>query len=192
MPLEVITGPMFSGKTEELIRRLNRAAQAKKTVILFKPEIDKRYTHENFVSTHTGQIFPAINISTEYNFENLSEFITNTFGSSVDVVGIDEVQFFSKDYFKIFKDLANSKKRLIATGLDTDYRFEPFGIVPELLSIADKVKKLTAVCAVCSKKATRTQRLEDGLPAYTLGPIIQVGGSESYEARCRKCHRFGK
>ncbi|QJA10261.1 thymidine kinase [Romboutsia sp. CE17] len=178
--IEAVIGPMYSGKSEELIRRLKRARIAKQNVLVFKPKIDDRYSKEDVVS-HSGDSIDAIPI------ENPSE-IYDYIDNKVQVVGIDEVQFFDEKIVDIAVDLANKGIRVIAAGLDMDFKGEPFGPTPKLLAVAEFVDKIQAVCSVCGQPATRSQRLIDGKPARYDDPIIQVGAVESYEARCRKCH----
>ncbi|MDK2981692.1 MAG: thymidine kinase [Chloroflexota bacterium] len=178
--VEVICGSMFSGKTEEMIRRLRRAVIAKQKVQVFKPVIDNRYNASK-VTSHAGVDFEAIPISESSEVvKNLKEDTT--------VVGIDEAQFFDDGIVKVIEDLANRGMRVLVTGLDMDFRGEPFGCIPELLSRADKIDKLQAICMKCGEPANRTQRLVDGKPAHYNDPIVIVGASEMYEARCRAHH----
>jgi thymidine kinase len=179
--VELICGSMFSGKTEELIRRLRRAQIAKQKVQVFKPSIDKRYT-ENQVSSHSGADFHAIPVDT-------APEILAHLEADVTVVGIDEVQFFDHEIVAVVKDLARRDIRVIMAGLDLDFRGEPFGAMPELLCEAEQVDKLHAICIVCGEEACRTQRLVNGQPAYYDDPIILVGAAETYEARCREHHQ---
>ena len=178
--IEVVIGPMYSGKSEELIRRLRRAKIAKQNVVVFKPQIDNRYSKEDVVS-HNGDSINAIPIS------NAKE-IYNHIDNKTQVVGIDEVQFFDEEIVEIAMNLADKGIRVIAAGLDMDFKGEPFGPTPKLLAGAEFVDKIQAICSVCGQPATRSQRLIDGKPARYDDPIIQVGAVESYEARCRKCH----
>ncbi|WP_398506983.1 thymidine kinase [Thermoanaerobacterium thermosaccharolyticum] len=178
--IEVVTGPMFSGKSEELIRRIKRAKIAKQKVQVFKPAIDDRYSIDKVVS-HNGDNMHAISIV------KASEILTYA-EEDTDVFAIDEVQFFDSEIVDIVKEIADSGKRVICAGLDMDFRGEPFGPTPELMAIAEFVDKLTAICMKCGNPATRTQRLINGRPANYDDPIIMVGAKESYEARCRKCH----
>jgi len=178
--IEVIVGPMYSGKSEELIRRIKRAKIAKQNVVVFKPVIDDRYSKTCVVS-HTGIKEEAICISK-------SEEIFNYVKDTTDVVAIDEVQFFDEKIVDVCKKLADKGKRVICAGLDMDFRGEPFGPIPKLLAIAEFVDKIQAICVVCGNPATRTQRLINGKPARYSDPIILVGATEAYEARCRKCH----
>lgn len=182
--LEIICGPMFSGKSEELIRRIKRAKIARQNVVVFKPRIDDRYEAE-CICSHDGNNIQAINITN-------SEEILNYINEDTDVIGVDEVQFLEGDTVSICRGLVSEGKRVICAGLDMDFRGEPFGCVPNLLAIADSVTKLTAVCMNCGKPAIFTQRLVDGKPARYDDPLILIGAKESYEARCRKCHEIEK
>ena len=179
--IEVVVGPMYSGKSEELIRRLKRAKIAKQNVIVFKPSIDNRYSNEDVVS-HSGISIKAVAIN---HPEEMLDYIDN----KTQVVGIDEVQFFANEVVEIAVKMADMGIRVIAAGLDLDFKAEPFGPVPGILARAEFVDKLQAVCVKCGSPATRTQRLINGMPAKADDPIIQVGASEAYEARCRKCHK---
>ena len=178
--IETITGSMFSGKSEELIRRLRRGIYAKQKVIVFKPAIDDRYHKEKVVS-HDGNEIEAINIST-------SREILNQDLDDVDVIGIDEVQFFDGEIVNIVEQLAKNGYRVVVAGLDMDFRGEPFEPMPKLLAVSEQVTKLQAVCAVCGSPSSRTQRLINGEPAKIDDPIILVGANESYEPRCRAHH----
>lgn len=179
--IEVITGPMFAGKTEELIRRIKRLEYAKKNIIVFKPVIDNRYA-ENEVVSHNNNRTKSVNIA---SVKEIFEHVT----SDTDVVAVDEVQFLEPEAVEILNYLADKGKRVIVSGLDTDFRGEPFSFMPKLIAIAEFVTKLTAVCVKCSAPATRTQRIVNGKPAKYMDPIVLIGASESYEARCRKCHK---
>ncbi len=178
--LEGITGCMSCGKSEELMRRLRRAAIAKQSVLLFKPSLDNR-TDETTVASRDGKRYDAIAV------DRPSEVLERVNGGC-QVVGFDEVQFFGPELLPVIDRLLERGTRVIVSGLDTDFRGEPFGIVPQLLALADDVTKFTAVCMRCGKPATRSQRLIDGQPAKYDAPTILVGGDESYEARCRSCH----
>lgn len=178
--LEVISGCMFAGKTEELIRRINVLSYAKKNIIVFKPKIDNRYSDTEIVS-HSGVKVPCLVI------EKAQE-ILNRIKSDTDVVAIDEVQFFDQEVVCVCEYLADKGIRVIVAGLDKDFRGEPFGIMPELLTRAEFVTKLTAVCTKCGAPATRTQRLVNGKPASFNDSIVLVGAVEHYEPRCRHCH----
>lgn len=178
--VEVICGSMFSGKSEELIRRVRRAKYGKLSVAVFKPAIDDRYAEEYIVS-HNGTSFTAYPISQSME---IIDIITD----EVDVVGIDEAQFFDENITKVVDHLAKRGIRVIIAGLDTDFRGEPFGQMPKLMALAESVTKLNAICPVCGSPASRTQRLIDGKPASYDDPVIMVGASESYEPRCRHHH----
>lgn len=186
--LEIICGSMFSGKTEELMRRLRRAEYAKQHVLTIKHVIDNRKNHSCIVS-HDGKERLASAI------ENAPEGIASIISladSAVHVVGIDEVQFFPPEIVEVILRLVQNGKRVIASGLDLDFRGEPFGIMPNLLSLADDIMKLKAICVSCGKEAHHTQRIINGKPAAYDDPIILVGASESYEARCRDCFTIDK
>ncbi len=178
--VEVICGSMFSGKTEELIRRVRRAMIARQKVQVFKPAIDARYSLQR-VTSHNGQDFEAIPVETVAEIASLIEPDTT-------VVAIDEAQFFDEEIVRFVERLAARGIRVILAGLDTDFRGEPFGPMPSLLCRADEVIKLHAICMVCGEEATRTQRLVNGQPARYDDPIIMVGAAEAYEARCREHH----
>ncbi|MBO3652158.1 MULTISPECIES: thymidine kinase [Bacillus] len=182
--LELICGSMFSGKSEELIRRVKRATYAKQEVKVFKPAIDNRYSEEAVVS-HNGTSMTSHVISSSAEiWDHISE--------STDVIAVDEVQFFGESIIGDLSSLADKGYRVIAAGLDMDFRGEPFGVVPNLMAVAESVTKLQAVCSVCGSPASRTQRLIDGKPASYDDPVILVGASESYEARCRHHHKVPK
>ena len=178
--IEVVCGSMFSGKTEELIRRVRRAIIAKQKVQVFKPELDDRYGLEQ-VTSHNGQNVEASPVP-------LAIDILDELHADTTVVAIDEAQFFDEGVVEVVEILANRSIRVIVAGLDTDFRGEPFGNMPELLCRAEQVTKLRAICMVCGNQASRTQRLVDGHPAYYDDPIILVGAKESYEPRCREHH----
>ena len=178
--IEAIIGPMYSGKSEELIRRLKRAKIAKQNIVVFKPTVDNRYSKEDVVS-HSGDSIEAIPI-------NKSSRIYDLIDEKTQVVGIDKVQFFDEKIVDVAVDLADKGIRVIAAGLDMDFRGEPFGPTPKLLAVAEFVDKIQAICSVCGHPATRSQRLVDGEPANYNDSTIKVGAVESYEARCRKCH----
>jgi len=182
--LEVICGSMFSGKTEELMLRLRRAEYARKNVITIKHEIDNRKSFACIVS-HNGVQREAYPVgSCENGLQALSDFVDDT----VDVIGIDEIQFFPSAAIPIILKMVEDGKRVIVAGLDLDFRREPFSIVPMLMALADEVMKLRAICMVCGNDANFTQRLIGGKPASYNDPTILVGGEECYEARCRQCH----
>ncbi|WP_456423597.1 thymidine kinase [Thermococcus sp.] len=183
--LEVITGPMFAGKTSELIKRIERQAYAKRRVALFKPSIDDRYSREEVVA-HNGLRYKAYVVPT--STEGVSGIVKLTEREKLEVIGIDEVQFFPMEIVQALNELADRGVYVIASGLNLDFRGEPFPVMKELLVRADSVVYLTAVCTVCGRPATRSQRLIDGKPAPRDSPVIMVGGKESYEARCRLHH----
>lgn len=181
--IEVICGSMFCGKTEELIRRVRRAIIARQKVEVFKPEIDDRYGIQR-ITSHTGQSVEAIPVKAAGEILELANGDTT-------VVAIDEAQFFDDGIVRVAQGLADEFNiRVIIAGLDTDFRGEPFGAMPHLLSIAEEVIKLQAICVVCGESASRTQRLVNGRPAARDDPIILVGAQESYEARCRQHHEI--
>jgi thymidine kinase len=179
--VEVICGSMFCGKTEELIRRLRRARIAKQQVQVFKPLIDNRYDQKK-VTSHSGLDVDAQPVES-------SEDILVELDSKTTVVGVDEVQFFDEGIVEVVETLAEQGIRVIVTGLDMDFRGEPFGCMPDLLARAEKVEKLQAICMVCGGAASRTQRLVNGQPAHYDEPIVLVGAQELYEARCRQHHQ---
>ena len=172
---------MFSGKSEELLRRVRRALIAKKDVQVFKSHLDDRYGGVFRISSHDGTELEAHPVTTSVQ-------IAEKVRDEVDVVAIDEAQFLDNGIVGVVNDIADRGVRVIVAGTDMDFRGEPFGPIPRLLAIAERIDKLHAICVVCSDLATRNQRLIDGEPAPAEGPTIQVGGAESYEARCRKCH----
>jgi len=178
--IELICGSMFSGKTEELIRRLKRAEIARLKVQVFKPALDVRYRPDN-LSSHSGSYYEATVV------QDAGEIVELIHEDS-DVVAIDEVQFFDWSVADLCETLANEGRRMILAGLDMDFRGEPFGPMPLLMAQAEAVDKLQAICIVCGAPASRTQRLIDGRPANYDDPIIMVGASEVYEARCRRHH----
>ena len=179
--IELICGSMFSGKTEELIRRVRRAKIARQNVQVFKPAMDTRYTTEA-VTSHNGLGVDAVPVQSAAEIEKLIQPETS-------VVAIDEVQFLGWEITELCQKLADRGVRVIAAGLDMDFRGEPFGPMPVLMAQAEHVEKLQAICVVCGNPASRTQRLINNQPAAYDDPVILVGGSESYEARCRKCHQ---
>ncbi len=178
--IEVVTGSMFSGKTDELIRRLRRATIARQKVQVFKPIIDNRY-HVDKVTSHAGTVFNALPIQS-------SKELIKALEADTSVVGIDEAQFFDDGIVGVAKTLADQGMRVIVAGLDTDFRGEPFGCMPVFMAIAEHVDKLQAICMVCGEPACRTQRLVNGNPAHYHDPVVIVGASEMYEARCRMHH----
>ena len=181
--IECICGSMFSGKSEELLRRIKRGVIAKQKVLLFKPSIDNRYD-ENRVSTHNGNSYDSISI------EKSSDILNFVKDTKYDIIGIDEIQFFDNDIVKIINKLADDGIRVIVAGLDMDFKAEPFHPMPEIMAISEMVTKLHAVCNKCGKEASRSQRLINGKPAKYDDPIVVIGASESYEARCRHCHEI--
>ena len=178
--VEVVCGSMFSGKTEELIRRLRRAVIARHQVQLFKPAVDDRYGVST-VASHNGIKWEGIVVGS-------AEELLNKVEPETTVVAIDEVQFFDAGVAEVCNQLAQRGMRVIAAGLDTDFRGEPFGSIPILMAQAESVRKLHAICMQCGGEASRTQRLIDGRPAFYDDPVVLIGASESYEARCRSCH----
>ena len=178
--VEVITGSMFCGKTDELIRRLRRATIARQQVQVFKPAIDNRYA-ERRVTSHAGSDYDALPV------QSAAEII-NHLESHTTVVAIDEAQFFSDEIIPLVQRLADRGMRVIVAGLDTDFRGEPFGPMPVLMAQAERVDKLHAICMKCGEAASRTQRLVNGKPARYHDPVVIVGASEMYEARCREHH----
>jgi thymidine kinase len=178
--IEVVVGSMFSGKTDELIRRLRRAAIARQHIQVFKPVIDNRYSVEN-VTSHDGNQFKALPI-------NQAADILDNLHPETTVVGIDEAQFFDGGISEVAHQLAEQGIRVIVAGLDMDFRGEPFGPIPHLMAQAERVQKLQAICMTCGEPAYCTQRLVNGKPAHYNDPIVIVGADEMYEARCRECH----
>lgn len=179
--IEVIAGVMFSGKSEELIRRMRRAVIAKKKVQVFKSHLDERYGGLYMVSSHDGTIVEAEPVQT--SLEIMEKLRPDT-----EVVAIDEAQFLDKGVVAVANALAKRGVRVVVAGIDSDFRAEPFGSMPELMAAAEVVDKLYAICVVCGGPASRNQRLVNGKPAPYDSPTIMVGGRESYEARCRHCH----
>ena len=179
--LEVICGCMFAGKTEELIRRINRIKYAKKDIIVFKPIIDDRYDKTQVVS-HSNQRVDSIPIKNAKEVFNYLDKIP--YG-----VAFDEAQFFDEELVVVIDQLADAGVRVIVAGLDQDFRGNPFGIMPILLAKAEYVTKLQGICMVCGAPATRTQRIIDGKPAYDDDPTILVSAKEKYECRCRHHHQ---
>ncbi|HTR76686.1 MAG TPA: thymidine kinase [Gemmatimonadaceae bacterium] len=179
--IEVICGVMFSGKSEELIRRVRRAMIARKHVQVFKSHLDARYAGIYHVSSHDGRALEAVPI------DNLDQLV-NLVDPGTQVIAIDEAQFLDARIVAYSTDLANQGIRVIIAGTDTDFRGEPFGPMPELLAVAEVVDKLHAICVCCGGPASRNQRLIAGRPARYDSPTIMVGSAETYEARCRSCH----
>jgi thymidine kinase len=178
--IETISGCMFAGKTEELIRRIKVLEFAKKEIMVFKPKIDDRYSNTKVVS-HAGSSVESYVVSDAIE---ILEMVKDT----TQVVAIDEAQFFDDNICDVCNELADRGIRVMAAGLDTNFKGEPFGPMPLLITEAEFVTKLAAVCNKCGAPATRTQRIINGKPASYNDPIILVGASESYEARCRHCH----
>lgn len=178
--IEMICGPMFAGKSEELLRRINRLIYAKKKFLVFKPKIDNRYSETEVVS-HNKKSYKAIAI------EKGSQ-ILDYYKEGIDAVCIDEVQFFDDSIVEVCDYLANLGVRVICAGLDCDFKNDPFPISAKLIAKAEDVTKLTAICAVCGREATKTQRLINGEPPSINDPVVLVGASEAYEPRCRRCH----
>ncbi|MFQ5398083.1 MAG: thymidine kinase [Anaerolineae bacterium] len=182
--IELICGSMFSGKTEELIRRMRRAVIAKQKVQVFKPKIDTRY-HSERVTSHNGLEFTARPVAT-------ARELLDAVKPETTVVAIDEIQFFEPEIINVCETLAEQGRRVICAGLDLDFRGVPFGPMPDILARAEMVDKLHAICVVCGEEASRTQRLIEGRPANFDDPIVLVGAAEVYEARCRQCHQVGR
>jgi thymidine kinase len=180
--IEVIAGVMFSGKSEELMRRVRRSLIAKKRVQVFKSHLDNRYAGVYAVGSHDGRTIEAVPVDS-------SEQISLRLDPLAQVVAVDEVQFLDAGIVDLANALAARGRRVILAGIDTDFRGEPFGPMPQLLCVAEVVDKLHAICVLCGAPATRNQRLIHGKPARYDSPLVMVGGAETYEARCRACHR---
>jgi thymidine kinase len=180
--IEVIAGVMFSGKSEELIRRVRRAIIARKRVQVFKSHLDGRYGGLYAISSHDGRSVEAVPVDS-------SAQIAQCLDPMAQVIAIDEAQFLDDSIVDLSTSLAARGRRVILAGTDTDFRGEPFGPMPQLMAVAEVVDKLHAICVLCGSPASRNQRLVEGRPARYDSPVIQVGGSESYEARCRACHQ---
>ncbi|EKP93768.1 thymidine kinase [Thermaerobacter subterraneus] len=185
--LEVITGGMFSGKTEELLRRVQRARIARRRVLLCKPDLDHRYRRDA-VASHDGRDLEAVVVPAG----RPEEIPVLAARSAAEVVGIDEAQFFAPPIVQAVLDMVAAGLRVIVSGLDMDFARRPFGPMPELMALADEVLKLKAICVVCGEPATFTQRLIGGRPAAPDDPVILIGGHESYEPRCRRHHQLGE
>jgi len=170
--IEVIVGCMFSGKTEELIRRIRRAQIARQKVAIFKPKIDTRYSNDHIVSHSEAKLLSTV-------VESSDEILARA--QDAQVVGIDEGQFFDQRIVDVAEELANKGKRVIIAGLDQDYRGKPFEPMPQLLAVAEYITKTLAICVVCGNPADRTQRITPGVER------VLVGAKEAYEARCRNC-----
>lgn len=179
--IEVITGPMFAGKTEELLRRVRRHQFAKKNIVVFKPSIDDRYALNEVVSHDKTRTKSMSILRPSEIFDHIDK--------KTDVVAIDEIQFLTEDVLEVVDFLIAQGILVIVSGLDTDFRGEPFTFMPKILAKAEYVTKLSAVCVKCGAPATKTQRMVDGRPARYHDPIVLIGASESYEARCRNCHK---
>ncbi len=183
--IEVVAGVMFSGKSEELIRRVRRALIARRRVRVFKSHLDARYEGLHRVSSHTGVAIEALpNDRSEEILRHVDD------PAEVDVVAVDEVQFLDAGIVEVATHLAELGVRVVCAGTDTDFRGEPFGMMGHLMAIAEEVTKLQAICVICGDLACRNQRLVDGQPARWNMPVVMVGGSESYEARCRRCFQL--
>ena len=180
--IEVIAGVMFSGKSEELMRRVRRATIARKRVQVFKSHLDDRYAGLYNVSSHDGRDLEAIPVDS-------ASQIAHQLDPMAQVVAVDEVQFLDAGIIALATALAVRGRRVILAGIDTDFRGEPFGAMPQLMAVAEQVTKLHAICVLCGNPASRNQRLIDGRPARWDSPTIMVGAAQSYEARCRACHR---
>ena len=180
--IEVVTGVMFSGKSEELIRRVRRAIIGKKKVQVFKSHLDDRYQGVFSIASHDGRTVEAVPVDSAMQIASLVNPLA-------DVIAIDEAQFLDPGVVPLATSLANRGVRVIIAGTDTDFRGEPFGSMPQLMAVADAVEKLHAICVICGGPASRNQRLIGGKPARYDSPVIMVGGRESYEARCRHCHQ---
>ncbi|MXR19411.1 thymidine kinase [Halobacterium bonnevillei] len=181
--VEIITGSMFSGKTEELLRRLRRAEIAGQSVAAFTPAIDDRYG-EATLGSHAGRTWEATVIDT--TAEGVAKIPSYLNGE--DVVAVDEANFFPGELVEVCQELADDDRRVVVSGTDQTYRGEPFEPIPQLMAVAEYVEKFQAICAQCGEPATRNQRLIEGEPAHYDDPTIMVGAEESYEARCRNCH----
>jgi thymidine kinase len=184
--MEVIAGVMFSGKSEELIRRVRRAMIAKKRVQVFKSHLDDRYAGGVFaVGSHDGRTIEALPVDSSHQ-------VALRLDPLAQVIAIDEVQFLDAGIVAVASDLALRGRRVILAGTDTDFRGEPFGPMPQLMCVAEVVDKLHAICVLCGSPASRNQRLIDGKPAAYDSPTVMVGGAEAYEARCRACHAVSR
>ena len=186
--IEVITGPMFADKSRTLISRVSNLRYANKTIKVYKPSIDNRYSEDKIVS-HNGEKLEAKSV---INSQEIMNDLLSKMEKFPDVVIIDEVQFFDYNIVKVVEELANAGVRVIVAGLDQDFRGESFPIVAELMARAEIITKLTAVCTVCGAAATRSQRLVDGKPAEMTDDTVKIGAKESYEARCREHHEIDK
>jgi thymidine kinase len=180
--IEVIAGVMFSGKSEELMRRVRRSLIARKRVQVFKSHLDRRYAGLYKVSSHDGRTIEAVPVDS-------SEQIALRLDPMAQVVAIDEAQFLDTGIVALVTSLAERGRRVLVAGTDTDFRGEPFGAMPQLMAVAEVVSKLHAICVLCGQPASRNQRLLDGRPAPWDSPTIMVGAADAYEARCRACHQ---
>ena len=182
--VEVICGSMFSGKSEELIRRVRQAAYGRLSICVFKPALDDRYNKDSIVS-HNGTSVIALPV------QHSSEILKHVEREQYlpDIVAVDEVQFFDEGIIDVVNRIAAQRIRVIVAGLDTDFRGEPFGPMLKLMTLSESITKLNAICPICGSPASRTQRLIDGKPASYDDPVILVGASESYEPRCRHHHQ---
>ncbi len=178
--IEVVCGSMFSGKTEELIRRVRRAQIARQRVQVFKHALDDRYAMQS-ITSHNGARIEAVPVGGSVEIRRLV-------APTTEVVAVDEAQFLDDGIAAVASELAQRGVRVILAGLDTNFRGEPFGPMPVLLALAEEVAKLQAICVRCGAPASRTQRLVDGRPAHYSDPIVLIGAQEAYEARCRQCH----
>lgn len=178
--LEIICGSMFSGKSDELIRRLRRCEYAKLQVQVFKHNLDTRVTIEH-VRAHNGSMIKATPVAN-------AELLLNYIALETEIIGIDEIQFFDKNIIEVILKLVKEGKRVIAAGLDLDFRGIPFGPIPVLMAVADKVTKLKAICMRCGQDSHFTQRLVNNQPAKFNDPIVLIGAEDCYESRCRKCY----
>ena len=180
--IEVIAGVMFSGKSEELMRRVRRAVIARKRVQVFKSRLDDRYAGLFAVSSHDGRSVDAVPVDS-------ARQIAMRVDPAAHVIAVDEAQFLDADIVALATSLADRGRRVILAGTDTDFRGEPFGAMPQLMAVAEMVDKLHAICVLCGNPASRNQRLIGGRPASYDSPTIMVGAADSYEARCRACHQ---
>jgi thymidine kinase len=179
--IEVVAGVMFSGKSEELLRRVRRSVIAKKRVQVFKSHLDERYAGLYHVASHDGRTIQAIPVDSSAQIAQRADPLAQ-------VIAIDEAQFLDAGIVDVATWLAERGRRVVLAGTDIDFKGEPFGPMPQLMAVAEMVDKLHAICVLCGGAATRNQRLIDGQPAPYDSPVIMVGGSEAYEARCRACH----
>jgi thymidine kinase len=182
--IEVVCGPMFAGKSEELIRRARRLGYAKKKYLVFKPSIDNRYSESEVVSHDKRRLNSIASTSTQ----KVRDYLKDEDLNKIDAIIFDEVQFFDNDIIALIEELADVGIRVICGGLDMDFKGDPFYVTANLLARAEKVDKLTAICVKCGENATRSQRLINGEPASANSSVVLIGGQESYEPRCRKCH----